>query len=392
MIVVIADDFSGAAEIAGIGYRYGLSVEIQFTLNTDCSADLIVLDADTRALSDLDAVRRTEDLCSELEKSSDLIKIFKKIDSVLRGHIVPELNVLQHYFQYDRILLMPANPSRGRTIELGKYLVGGVDLAESTFASDPIFPARFSYLEDIIKSQDCLFKHTHLQANSKLADTGLVTADVKSSDEIEKLVGQAGENDLCCGAADCFEAFIKKKGFQDKRYTGDRTTEASTIIILNGSTVKTPEEEKRLSDYGISEFTLPSLRNGNHFEIQNLDQEEWNAQVVSELKANKCAKVSIDHPIKQNKELSELFLSWYVSLARHLCDEFDDQLYFGLTGGATAAAVLKGLRVKKLSVKEELCAGVVTVFDQENPDRMFTVKPGSYPWSDAFLDQLSKEA
>ena len=45
-MLVIADDITGAAELAGIGWRYGLQVALQRDLRAEApAADLLVLDS-----------------------------------------------------------------------------------------------------------------------------------------------------------------------------------------------------------------------------------------------------------------------------------------------------------------------------------------------------------
>ena len=51
MIAVIADDFTGAAEIGGIGLKYGLNVIIETKVQEVSEADLLVIATDTRSLS-----------------------------------------------------------------------------------------------------------------------------------------------------------------------------------------------------------------------------------------------------------------------------------------------------------------------------------------------------
>ena len=59
MIAVIADDFTGAAEIGGIGLRHGLDVIIETEEITQSSADLVVYATNSRSL--------------EAEKASEMI-------------------------------------------------------------------------------------------------------------------------------------------------------------------------------------------------------------------------------------------------------------------------------------------------------------------------------
>ena len=160
MLIVIADDFSGAAEIGGIGWRYGLNAEVQLTFDPRSNADLIVIDADTRSLTKDDAIMKTESLVNDLKKSGKRIS-FKKVDSVFRGHIVEEINVLQHHFSYKKILLLPANPNRGRKIISGEYIVNNVRLDQTVFAKDPQFPTTSSSIEDIIHKNFLALPHIH---------------------------------------------------------------------------------------------------------------------------------------------------------------------------------------------------------------------------------------
>ena len=45
MILVFIDDLTGAAEIAGIGHRYGLRSEVHFDIPEVAEADVVVIDA-----------------------------------------------------------------------------------------------------------------------------------------------------------------------------------------------------------------------------------------------------------------------------------------------------------------------------------------------------------
>src|SRR5687767_4984989 len=109
MLVVLADDFSGAAEIGGIAHRYGLRVEIQLSLDVNSSADVIVLDTDTRVLSESDAIRKISDIGASMKTLRGSLRLFKKVDSVMRGHLVSEVNALLNAFQFRRVLMLPAN-------------------------------------------------------------------------------------------------------------------------------------------------------------------------------------------------------------------------------------------------------------------------------------------
>ena len=58
MIVVIADDLSGAAELAGAALRHGLSAEVQTVFFPDTNADVVCVDTDSRLLPPAEAARK----------------------------------------------------------------------------------------------------------------------------------------------------------------------------------------------------------------------------------------------------------------------------------------------------------------------------------------------
>ena len=51
MIAVIADDFTGAAEIGGVGLRYGLRVVIETSVQQQAEADLHIIATNSRSLN-----------------------------------------------------------------------------------------------------------------------------------------------------------------------------------------------------------------------------------------------------------------------------------------------------------------------------------------------------
>src|SRR5262245_26042141 len=110
MIGVIADDLTGAAELSGDGLRYGLSAEVVTALDIRGEAALLCIDTDSRNCLPAEAARRATDAASKLTESR-AEWIYKKVDSVLRGHIVVELEAMINQLGLKRALLVPANPS-----------------------------------------------------------------------------------------------------------------------------------------------------------------------------------------------------------------------------------------------------------------------------------------
>ncbi len=106
-MLVVADDLSGAVEVAAVlgARRIALG-------HTDGD----VVDLDTRALPPEEAARRIRALDGRIT--------FKKIDSLLRGNVQAELEALS-----GELIVTPALPVEGRTVRNGVLHVHGVPQA-----------------------------------------------------------------------------------------------------------------------------------------------------------------------------------------------------------------------------------------------------------------------
>jgi len=71
MIVVIADDFSGAAEIAGVAWRYGLNSVIQTDSDLTMNYDVVVIDTDTRSKNEREARQIHKSIARILNQSKN---------------------------------------------------------------------------------------------------------------------------------------------------------------------------------------------------------------------------------------------------------------------------------------------------------------------------------
>jgi uncharacterized protein YgbK (DUF1537 family) len=86
MFLVIADDLTGAAEMGGVAVRHGLEAEVQIGSILESRAEVVAVDTDSRSCPEEEAAGRIRAL--GLPQSG---WVFKKVDSVLRGHVMAEL-------------------------------------------------------------------------------------------------------------------------------------------------------------------------------------------------------------------------------------------------------------------------------------------------------------
>lgn len=127
-LLIIADDLSGAADCA-IGFA-SVGVRTVVTLDPERDtgdAQVIAADTDTRRLSPEAAAERTLSTFNALLKPGQ--RLYKKIDSTLRGNWAAEVAALQA--KAGLAIVAPAFPATGRTTLDGRVWVNGKSL-EST--------------------------------------------------------------------------------------------------------------------------------------------------------------------------------------------------------------------------------------------------------------------
>src|SRR3954468_14623824 len=123
-ITVLADDLSGAAEVAGV--FLGRNVPVSLQLNSvRPSAGVTVVDLNTRAMTPQQATDAIRAAVAEVPTD---VRVLKKIDSLLRGHIGPEVAVLT-----DRgpVVIAAALPALSRTVRGGVLYLGETPLHET---------------------------------------------------------------------------------------------------------------------------------------------------------------------------------------------------------------------------------------------------------------------
>jgi uncharacterized protein YgbK (DUF1537 family) len=211
-LVVLADDLTGAAEIAGIGVDFGLRAKVVRKPEAFENTDLLVMDTDSRGLGAVAAAARVvEFLQPWVTSGRSRHVIYKKTDSVLRGRIGPELEAARRELKLRRALLVAQNPSKDRVITAGgKYLVKNVPLDQTTFRSDPEYPRTSSLAETLVKQDSAdenVAIHLAVAGANELED-GVIIGSAESLSEVESWAGGIDEETLPAGGADFFQKVL----------------------------------------------------------------------------------------------------------------------------------------------------------------------------------------
>ncbi len=136
-MLVIADDLTGAADCGVACAGYGLRTMVALDDCGDADADVLAIDADTRAAAPEQAAARTARLVRAHGGGREIL-VYKKLDSTLRGNVAVELaaalDARRALAGKDRrivAVLAPAFPANGRTTVNGRLLVHGRPLEET---------------------------------------------------------------------------------------------------------------------------------------------------------------------------------------------------------------------------------------------------------------------
>jgi len=197
MIGIIADDFTGAAEIGALVLRHGLRAEVVIAGEPSGGADLVCLDTDSRSCDPSEAAQRAARAALML-RDCGAEWVYKKTDSVLRGNVTPEIEAIVKALGLSGALLIPANPSLGRTIVNGQYFVRGQLIHETEFARDPQHPRSSPNVLELLHDPSALPISVG-KSGAPLPEGGIVIGEVASSEDILNWAARSNEHWLMAG-------------------------------------------------------------------------------------------------------------------------------------------------------------------------------------------------
>ena len=147
LLGVIADDFTGATDIANTLVKGGMRTVQTIGVpaaDLDLSAiDAVVVALKSRSIAAEIAVRMSLDALRALQKLACQRFFFKycsTFDSTDRGNIGPVADALTAALGTDRTIFCPAFPENGRAIYNGYLFVGPLLLSESSMKDHPLTP------------------------------------------------------------------------------------------------------------------------------------------------------------------------------------------------------------------------------------------------------------
>lgn len=380
--IVLADNLTGACEIAGIAHSAGLKTRLSMDPEAPPSDPdtLVVLDTETRRLSGALAAARMKYFASCLPRDA---AVFKKSDSILRGPVADETAALASHLRRPLTLLVPANPLFDRCIERGRYNIAGVPLQDTPFGRDPLNPAFTDSVVNLLGAWHGPGPSIPLSLAPKdpLPSNGLVIGDTVTPSDLDIWASRVTPDMLPAGGAAFFSRLLSAP-----HATGP-TEESDCLdvptLLLSGTT--TPSQRALLET---SPDAVP-------LSLEELDRRgdsaltAWLKQVMRHLRKQNRTIIYVDGPLGVDSATRGRITCAHAFLIESLASHFGAKPWHLIVeGGATAAAIASALGHRHFGVHKNWGPGMVTLSPTPGPYPWFTLKPGSYPWPASLSDHL----
>lgn len=382
MIGVIADDLTGAAELGAVGLRLGLKAEVLRGNRVGGEAELVCVDTDSRSSTPAEAAKRAA-AAARLLRSAGARWIYKKVDSVLRGHVTAEVEAVMRQLGLNRALVLPANPSLGRVIRDGEYFIKGKPIHRTEFASDPEYPRRTA---EVIRMLDAPRDFILRLENGelKVPENTLLIGQADSSQKVRDWAKARESSVLPVGGSEFFAALLAEDLHcatppvaEEFQFGEDRQLFICGTVSKEGRhLVRSARKAK------VPVFTLPhELMWGN--DLSPGAREAISQRVVQALATERRVVLGVGLPPVRNLQAARRLSKDLVDIAERVLRRAKVKYVFA-EGGATSAELVRRMKWSRLEVRREWAPGVATLAVADENSLWLTIKPGSYSWPEAW--------
>ena len=215
LLGVIADDFTGATDVAGMLVQAGMETLLTIgvpplgdDVGAALDADAVVVALKSRTVAPADAVRESLAALARLQAAGCkrfYFKVCSTFDSTPRGNIGPVAEALLAALGSDFTIACPAFPENGRSVYRGHLFVGDALLSDTGMKDHPLTPMSDANLVRWLQAQTVL-KVGLLRQDAVAAGVDAVTSRIAAlrGEGVRIAIADAISNaDLCTLAAAC---------------------------------------------------------------------------------------------------------------------------------------------------------------------------------------------
>ena len=398
---IIADDFTGASDVALTIAEAGMSV-VQFIGVPDGTADP-GLDAGVVALKSRtapvgEAVAESLAACDWLRAQGAvqiMFKVCSTFDSTPEGNIGPVLEALAERLGARHVLVTPAYPENGRSVYMGHLFVGDVPLSESGMKDHPLTPMTDSDLRRVLAAQTGWpVAHVPAPVVARGADAiraalpegrAMVIVDAIRDDDLMGIGRAARDAPLVCGGSGI--ALGLPANFGHVPSTPRWRAMAGRGVVMSGScSVATRGQVQRYK------AARPAFEISAEAAVKGTLRPEAVADWVLAQEASPLVYSTADPAEVRRAQddfgrqtVAEAIESVFASLAARLATRGVTRMV--VAGGETSGAVVSGLGARALAIGPRAAPGVPLLRVADRPIAL-ALKSGNFGGPDFFAEAL----
>lgn len=400
MIGVIADDVTGATDVAAALSRAGLRTLLSLTTELEpgeAEADAIVIGLKTRSIPAADAVAQSLAALAALRAAGAECAYFKycsTFDSTPEGNIGPVTEALAAELGAALVVTTPAAPLHGRTVTGGRLFVGGVPLDETHMREHPVTPMRDSSVPRLLAPQVAgevgLLPLEVVRAGAAAVRDAVASAEASG---VVQLVADATEDadldviaeaidgaPLVAGSAGLVGALARRRPASGRAASAPPA--GRTAIIAGSCSRRTLEQIDRFQRSGAPSYRLRAERGDTAEGLAAGALAWWDAH-----SGDGSALIYSSSPAAERDagfpEAGELYERTAGLLAEGLAARGVQRLL--VAGGETSGEVVRALRLGTAVVGEEAALGAPWIHDPHRALHL-VLKSGNFGEPGFFVD------
>ena len=366
-VFIVADDLTGAVDAGSCFLQNYNNINV-FTSPDYFNKEngLNILNTNTRSLDPDQAYKIVE----RVFKKNTSKKVFKKIDSGIRGNVSIEIKAVDDVLKPESIIIIPAIPDLNRvTIDGHQY--ADTRSIKKIFGNDPVNNVETSFIPDIIRTylKDDIQVVNLKQVRNKdyRISSKIVVFDSENNKDIDSILENlvlnekvlfVGSLGLLCGLTKYLNIARNKKN--------NKQGKQEIILFICGSNNKRSAEQ------------IKYAKNNNIINAISLDFEKNIMDLFNEylklLNLNKNILISTEKCIATSSENIQRYLGDFIELIF----ERIGQKVISVFGGDTLFNICNMLKIKKLNVRDKISPAVgVSQADSNFGDLIVVSKGGS---------------
>lgn len=409
----VADDFTGATDLAALMARSGLSVSLRIGVpepGTQAAADCEVVALKIRTEPVADAVREAKEALSWLQ-GIGVERFFWKycstFDCTADGNIGPISEAMMAQLETDQTIYCPSFPENGRTVFHGHLFVGNELLSDSPMKNHPLTPMNDSNLVRLLEPQTTkpvgLIERSIVSKGAQAIKTKLdqlksdgvchVVIDAIDAEDL-KAVGIASSNlVLVTGGSAVALPLVEALSGKMRGHTKAEETSAvdDCPLILSGSCSAMTRRQVSIFAEKNASYSLDPMALAKDGCALDAAKNWLKSQAPSVAKLiyatadpDEVKQTQAELGRKKAGEIVEHALAELARWGREL-----GHRRFVVAGGESSGAVTKALDVSQLTIGPEIAAGVPWAFaNSDGHEIALALKSGNFGKESFFQDAL----